>query len=124
MPNFTNERILIETYKSGTKWYNVYSDGWCEQGGSTGLLGYNSYTRNTVTFLKTFNDKNYTITNSPNKYSTQNGLAQAYPPFIYTKDKGSCVFGGFCWTDGFDWVACGYITLNSEIVTNKHIIKY
>ena len=101
--------ILVESYVNGTSWYRVYSDGWCEQGGSTGLQGGDSYTRTTITFLKPFANTDYTITSSPNKYSTQNGLSQAYPPFIYTKNTNTCVFGGFCWTDGFDWQACGYI---------------
>ena len=29
----TNESIVIKTWKSGTSWYRLYSDGWCEQGG-------------------------------------------------------------------------------------------
>lgn len=28
---------LIESYQNGTSWYRLYSDGWCEQGGSQDL---------------------------------------------------------------------------------------
>lgn len=105
----SSKGILTESYVNGTSWYRVYSDGWCEQGGSTGLQGSDSYTRTTITFLKPFVNTDYTIISSPNKYSTQNGLGVAYPPFIYTKNTNTCIFGGFCWTDGFDWYACGYI---------------
>lgn len=28
-----NARRLLRAYKSSTDWYNLYSDGWCEQGG-------------------------------------------------------------------------------------------
>lgn len=113
LPKRTSEHgDLIKSYSSGSDWYRIYSDGWCEQGGSTGLLGANSYTRNTITFLKEFVDTNYTITSSANKYSTQNGNSQAYPPFIYTKNTATCVFGGYCWTDGFDWVASGFIDVS------------
>lgn len=29
-----HKRKLIQSYKNGTEWYNLYSDGWVEQGGS------------------------------------------------------------------------------------------
>ena len=30
----SNARRLLRSYKEGDSWYNLYSDGWCEQGGS------------------------------------------------------------------------------------------
>ena len=46
---------ITETYKNGSSWYRVWSDGWCEQGGmdSTGTG------TKTITFLKPFRDTNY-----------------------------------------------------------------
>ena len=46
---------IVETYSNGTSWYRVYSDGWCEQGGT--LSGGSA--SQTLTFLKTFADTNY-----------------------------------------------------------------
>lgn len=48
---------ITETYVNGTSWYNVYSNGWCEQGGQI-----TSGTSNiSVAFLKPFINTNYNI---------------------------------------------------------------
>lgn len=47
---------VTETYQSGTSWYRVWSDGWCEQGGTT-LSG--AWTE--ITLLKPYKDTNYTV---------------------------------------------------------------
>lgn len=50
----TTGRHLVKKEVNGNDWYALYSDGWLEQGGiSTGQ---------TVTFLKTFANTNYTLT--------------------------------------------------------------
>lgn len=51
---------IVETFISGTSWYRLYSDGWCEQGGITGIIA--DYGTTTVTLLKPFVNINYTIT--------------------------------------------------------------
>lgn len=56
VPN--SKAILVESYKSNESWYRVYSDGWCEQGG-TSLDNVANYT---VYLLKNFVDTNYFIT--------------------------------------------------------------
>lgn len=48
---------ITETYKNGTSWYRVYSDGWCEQGGISNVVN----TGTVVNLLKPFKDTNYTI---------------------------------------------------------------
>lgn len=53
-------RTVVETYHSGTEWYRIWSDGWCEQGGQ--FIGSNVNT--TITLLKAFTDTNYTVTTS------------------------------------------------------------
>lgn len=53
---------IISSYHSGTEWYRVYSDGWCEQGGKVNLTyRQNTYIDQTVTLLKTMADTNYSI---------------------------------------------------------------
>lgn len=53
---------IISSYHSGTDWYRVYSDGWCEQGGKVNLTyKQEAYTDQTVTLLKTMADTNYSV---------------------------------------------------------------
>ena len=51
-------RFLVDKYVSGTDWWELYSDGWCRQGGIV--------TRNTqdavITLTKPYSDINYIIT--------------------------------------------------------------
>ena len=104
-----NRKYIIETWNEGTEWYRVWSDGWIEQGGTTGLItSGDSYNSKTITFKKSFTNTNYTFTSCANKYSTKNGLGTAYPPFIFTKNNTSIIIGKYSWTDGIDWYACGY----------------
>jgi len=51
---------IIETYRNGTSWYRVYSDGWCEQGGlvNNGASGNGSLVAY-ATLLKPYKDTNY-----------------------------------------------------------------
>ena len=107
--NLENSKRIIETWNEGTEWYRIWSDGWIEQGGTTGLItSGNSYNSKTITFKKSFTNTNYTFTSCANKYSTENGLGTAYPPFIFTKNNTSIIIGEYSWTDGIDWYACGY----------------
>ena len=107
--NLENSKRIIEIWNEGTEWYRVWSDGWIEQGGTTGLItSGDSYNSKTITFKKSFTNTNYTFTSCANKYSTENGLGTAYPPFIFTKNNTSIIIGKYSWTDGIDWYACGY----------------
>ena len=47
---------VIETYKNGASWYRVWSDGWCEQGGTMGVTAQVTG----VTLSKPYKDTNYT----------------------------------------------------------------
>lgn len=74
LPIRTNERILVakkEATDEDNTWYNLYSDGWCEQGG---LVTSSTDVNVTVEFLKTFKNINYTLlvttqSNATNAYS-------------------------------------------------------
>lgn len=57
---------VIQKYQSGTSWYRIYSDGWCEMGGQT------TQKDETVTFLKTFENVNYSIIGNELFTTTQN----------------------------------------------------
>ena len=53
-----NPVVVVKTYKNGTDWYRIWSDGWIEQGGSCGGYG-DTGGEQTITFLKPFSDANY-----------------------------------------------------------------
>lgn len=96
-----NKVYLVDSYVSGNSWYRVYSDGWCEQGGRC------SASNQTVNFLKTFKNTNYTITA---------GLIPGTSSATYEHlNIGSLSTSSFYYTcyDGYQlmWCAQGYIAL-------------
>ena len=99
--------VITQTYKNGTSWYRIYSDGWCEQGGKF----YISSDQNvTTTFLKPFKDTNYTLTTS--QYytgTTVSGTANA--PANWVQSRSNTSFKVYEDVKGCDvyWYACGYI---------------
>lgn len=50
---------IKETYSNDGLWYRVWSDGWCEQGGTINSLGTTSWVE--ISLLKQMNGSNYTI---------------------------------------------------------------
>lgn len=92
---------IVETYINGTSWYNVYSNGWCEQGGHTT----SSQGAKTVSLLKQYVNTNYSIVSNP----YENRSDYNYIGCINGKTTAS--FGFYDRTgSGSDWHACGYIS--------------
>lgn len=60
LPRDKNRR-LIQSWKEGTEWYEVYSDGWCKQGGYISTFTPDSYI--SIIFLKEFANTSYFFTN-------------------------------------------------------------
>lgn len=90
---------------SDSGWYNLYSDGWCEQGGYIP-----EQTRNDnypVTLLKPYIDTNYSLITD--KWIVTNVATAISAYSLYTKNKTTISF-----TTGVDpnvacsWQACGY----------------
>ena len=54
---YSETRYLVKSWKEGTEWYNLYSDGWCEQGGRIT----NSGSSGTAIFPLEFKDTNFSI---------------------------------------------------------------
>ena len=99
--------VLIESYRNGASWYRIYSDGWCEQGGSaTG----NGNSGRTVSLLKTYSDTNYNIQAEITNYTSGNqkivsiGSKTASDFKAYTSTPSD--WGSYA----FDWCARGYIS--------------
>lgn len=101
----TEHPYIMHTVEYGTKWYRLYSDGWCEQGDYGTLNGSESPVQ--VTFLIPFKTINYSlaialnenISSSPNWNDfgydrTENGFK------LRTSNKTS-------------WIASGFVDLNN-----------
>lgn len=58
LPVSNSQRQLVAAYKEGTQWYNIYSDGWIEQGGE--IYNYADAVV-TVELLVPYNDTTYTV---------------------------------------------------------------
>ena len=95
---FNTTPHIVETYKNGTSWYRIWSDGWCEQGGYANT----NATSVIVTFLKPFIDTNY------NRQVTIQGTDGNYNYHIITaaSQTGITIFA---WKPSY-WQACGYIS--------------
>lgn len=100
-------RTVVETYHSGTEWYRIWSDGWCEQGGQAAA------NTSSVTFLKEFTDTNYYVT----AHTITNDLFATYHSIIGTKSTtGFTIASGQYASDpgtlqyAASWEAKGYIS--------------
>ena len=96
---------VTETYVNGTSWYRVWSNGWCEQGGSASVATASS---TAVTLLKSFNDLNYSLLITSN--STWYGEGEANNTAIKTSVSQITIWNGSHITSDFTWVAMGYIS--------------
>ena len=91
--------VVIETYKNGASWYRIYDDGWCEQGGTR--VAQNTW--ETITFLKSFINTNYTALVSNSKGGTNANS-------IRNKTTASMqIYQNL----QYDWYACGYASLEN-----------
>jgi hypothetical protein len=92
---------VTKTWRSGTEWYRVWSDGFIEQGGHG--------TGSTCTFSKPFSNKNYTFNVNPSSgYSSHPDWIAAYEKRPSRTTTGT----GISWYEGgdqgWDWRASGY----------------
>jgi hypothetical protein len=96
----TPKAYVKETWKSGTSWYRVWSDGWIEQGGDITTTGKNLYT---VTLNKAFSTTDYFATCIGKIGSvTGNGGAN------YCSSHTTTTFKTAQFEEGARWYACGY----------------
>lgn len=109
LPLLNGDRVLVKKYVNGNAWYNLYSDGWIEQGGGGAADTF------TIDFYVPFRDTNYTIitscqTGEPDrqvrtmpsvvgKVTTTSCTLQACPSYVYTP---------------FYWFACGYAAIPTQ----------
>jgi microcystin-dependent protein len=103
-----SDRCLVSKYVSGANWCNIYSDGWCEQGGyKTG-----SFNHNTKHMLhQPYPNNNYTVVANCN---ISTGLSQKHADCFHVVGQ-SGKYAGDAYTS-MTWLASGYI--NKPSVTN------
>lgn len=99
--------VCVESYQSGTSWYRVYSDGWCEQGG---IINTSSDAAYTMTLLKPFVNTNYQVfitRKTTGDFSTNiNGRwGEVYNVTTTT----FTTWGKYSSYTEIFWQACGYI---------------
>ena len=94
-------QCVVVTYSNGTSWYRIYSDGWCEQGGTTT----NSGTSNpAINLIKTYASTNYTV----NISFHGDGYREQAPSVNITSSSSFTIFHNAN-VNSFFWLACGYI---------------
>lgn len=100
----SNVAVVVQNYKSGATWYRVWSDGWIEQGGSTGSI--TSHATKKITFSKPFVDTNCTILFSQGGWNdgyerSDTGITAITKTDFTVGSTSGCTSSG-------RWYACGY----------------
>ncbi|MBO5870201.1 MAG: hypothetical protein J6Q89_05570 [Clostridia bacterium] len=99
------DKILKESYISGTSWYRIYSDGWIEQGG---YLASCSNAGTDVNLLKSFSNTNYTIQVTPLEKIYNAHIAWATKKSKSVITLHSSANAGGTANLKSNWYACGY----------------
>lgn len=120
LPKRTFEHgALIKSYSSGTDWYRIYSDGWCEQGGLVASTSSNR-AEVQVTFPKSFSStsysffghSNYPSTLSSSTSDTVGNTARSYSVVTDAKTTSyvKIAYVNSNWIT--EWQACGYTDIS------------
>ena len=117
LPIISDKRELIdkkEATDDDSTWYNLYSDGWCEQGGR--VTGLSTWTGST-TLIKSYRDDSYDVqgTMSVNDFTS---AMDSYNYFVTAEADTTSMFRwatvGHAGTQSFrafQWQASGYTTI-------------
>ncbi len=103
-----NHAIITESYVNGNSWYRVWSDGWCEQGGSGSGGRATAYT---IDLLKPYNNTNYSVIVGTKVTSFATQTAGAFAVRTINTDSivvGACAYGNGS-LSGYYWITKGYI---------------
>lgn len=118
---YADERYLIKSYSSGTSWYRIYSDGWCEQGGVCNSHAYNTSNQQ-VNFIKPYLDTNYEVLAVAGA-TTQQSWQIAVRVAVKTT-TGLDIRGGTnaesAYTGECSWYTAGYIDISDYAVSQQY----
>lgn len=104
----STERHLVKSTVSGTNWCDVYSDGWCEQGGR---FESNDDSSTTVSFLQEFLDTNYTLVGLSYGNLGNDPYVNGWKA-ITLNTSSAVIRNNTNGTNSFMWQACGYIDVS------------
>ena len=105
----SSERHLIRSSVNGTSWYDIYSDGLCEQGGVRAAISGDQ--SGTVNLLVEYADTNYEVHDMP-LASNKTGNARS-GCMLGAKSTDSFVLWQDTYTDeGGNWRARGYVDVS------------
>lgn len=92
---------VVETYRNGTEWYRVWSDGWVEQGG---VISIGTQVNKTFNFLKPFADTSYHISINMEYNSSASDVFFHTNAYNKTTTGFDVVVSNAC---NKTWYACG-----------------
>lgn len=101
----TEHPYIMRTLEYGTKWYRLYSDGWCEQGDYGTIAGSGSPVQ--VTFLIPFKTINYSLSIALNENIS---LTPYWNDFGYDRTENGFKLRT---TNKNSWIASGFVDLNN-----------
>ena len=105
---------IVETYSSGTSWYRLWSDGWCEQGGIYDNGSSIQTTSVRVNLLKTFANTNYIVLVTPSRGTIVNSSTSImFGTHSLTVSYFYITWLGVNSADNVQfapWYACGYVS--------------
>lgn len=125
LPISNGQRQLVAAYKEGTQWYNIYSDGWVEQGGE---YYNNSDVKITIDLLVPFKDTTYKvdkILGIDGSYGSSCG-ADIHSTWDYTTSSFTTRTYGSAGLNRFRWFAAGYgeiLSVSSPLRTSHLYFK-
>lgn len=101
----TEHPYIMHTVEYGTKWYRLYSDGWCEQGDYGTLNGSESPVQ--VTFLIPFKTINYSLAIALNENISSSPY---WNDFGYDRTENGFKLRK---SNKTSWIASGFVDLNN-----------
>ena len=104
--NNLSTAYIVETYSSGTDWYRIWSDGWCEQGGLASAISSGDNTL--VNLLKPYINTNYSLVITSN--SAYYAQAEANSTALKESENQIRITNGSHITSDYTWCTYGYIS--------------
>ena len=113
-------RYLIKSFRNNYAWYNIYSDGWCEQGNMYWKGSSIAALQQKVEFLKEFTNTNYSFIIKPCHNTSLSGN-ELCEDITKRTEKSTNAYTATAYF-GFVWEARGYIDISG--IDTKQLYQY
>ena len=113
LPLLNGDRVLVKKYKNGATWYNLYSDGWLEQGSFSAVNIAGNPTQ--INFVVPFIDANITLLTQ--QYTYIGGTAHANNGVYNVTNSGFVFYCGLQagTSPAIYWKANGYAPIPTQV---------